>query len=143
MPATAKRATQPIVRAQCTIQRDDCYGDGLPHLEPLFETVTRIGRTRLKAELSLRMYVKGGAPLMCISACDRNGEWTGDGGLCLEEIPADVGSLDALITVISAMREAVVRETPAILRKMQEFDAYVERFKEPPYVPAKKAKRKA
>ena len=140
--ATAKRITRPIVRSRCTLEPDDCHGDGAPHLRPNFETVATIGTVTLKAELSLNLF-KGGEPLMYISACNSKGEYTGDGGLCLEEIPADVDSLNALILVFSAMRDAVVRETPAMLKQTEEFDAYLSRFKELPYVPARKATRTA
>ena len=135
-------ALLPTVRTQCTLHRDDSHGDGLPHLDPQFEIVAQIGKMTLEANLSLNLY-PGGKPLMYIYACDRDGEGRSDGGTALEEVPADVDSLNALITVITAMRDAVVRETPAMLKQMKEFDAYVSRFKEPPSVPAKKGKRTA
>ena len=56
----------------------------------------------------------------------------------LAQAPGDAQSLTDLIALLTALRDAVVRDVPDMLAKEREFDSFVARFSESKRSPARK-----
>jgi hypothetical protein len=121
------RAAVPAVRATCALETG--YDDGMPHLEGMLESTCAMDDCRIQARIVLNLPT-GIEPALFLET-DRlvGGAW---GGKVLEGLPGDVASLDALIAMLTKLREAVKREAPALRAKAHEFDRYVDAHRELP-----------
>lgn len=132
-PAATKPA-KPIVRSVFGIHGEHDREDGLPRVDGAFEVDWKVGGVEVHASVDLRRSC-GERPVLYLAG--------GEGDDCFElaAAPGDAQSLADLIALLTALRDAVVRDVPDMLAKEREFNSFVARFAVPKRLPAKKAKR--
>ena len=128
---TTARAQLPKVRTSCALDEMSDYGDDLPHLVGAIESTLTSSGQRFTASVNLLFGVKDSRPRLYL-----NGRQGKVAVATIEDCVGDEATLSALILLLTALRDGLQREEPAMRAKVRAFDSFVRLHRAPRRRPA-------